>query len=159
MPEFADGNAYTDSMISYWLAYAKLMLPTSRWGVGSVDASAPPTTILDFGTEALVAHMLTLERQQIITASVGGAPGVSQGPVSSKSVGPVSVSYDVNASIEENGGFWNLTVYGTRFLRLAKQIGMGPIQVSGPFCPAPYSGSPWGGPFVWGGSGPNGGSS
>lgn len=154
LPEFADAAAYPPSAVAYWLGMAALMLNARRWGDGAVVAVSPPTTKYDFGTEMFVAHNLVLERQATVAASKGALPGLMTGPVNSKSVGPVSIGYDSQAGIEDGASHWNLTVYGVRFIRLARFVGAGPIQVgvgmrpalSGPAWPGPYP-YPWGSGF------------
>lgn len=118
-PEFADTTAYPDSGVTYWLTVAGLLLNTLRW-----------QDMLDVATELFVAHNLALERQAQKSAASGAVPGLSTGPVSSKTVGPVTQAYDTTAGIEEGAGHWNLTVYGTRFIGLVKMFGAGPIQVT-----------------------------
>jgi uncharacterized protein DUF4054 len=118
-PEFSSTTAYPDSGVTYWLKIAGLLLNTSRW-----------QDMLDVGTELFVAHNLVLERQANKSAANGAAPGVSTGPVSSKTVGPVTQAYDTTAAIEPDAGHWNLTTYGTRFINLVRMFGAGPIQVT-----------------------------
>lgn len=152
-PEFGSVSKFPDSAVTYWLGIAKLML-TTRWDDTPAEAGAP--TQLYYGTELFVAHNLVLEAQARKNAAKGGTPGVGNaGPVSSKSVGPVSISYDTASAIELDAGHWNLTVYGTRFIQLARMMGAGPLQI-GQGC-APYgSGGAWPGPWPYplpGGSG------
>jgi len=45
-----------------------------------------------------------------------------------------------------NAGHWNLTVYGTRFIRFAKMFGAGPIQIGIGYNPSPFGGPAWPGP-------------
>ncbi len=117
-PEFADTTAYPNGGVQYWLTLAGLLLNAQRFG-----------TVLDTATELFVAHNLVLERQAQKAAAAGGAPGINTGPVSSKTVGPVTQAYDTQAGIEEDAGHWNLTTFGTRFMSLVKMFGAGPIQV------------------------------
>lgn len=49
--------------------------------------------------------------------------------MSSKGVGPASTSYDVAAVALERGGDWNATRYGITYLRIARLVGAGAIQV------------------------------
>lgn len=118
-PEFKDSSKYPQESISYWLAVATVLLDPCRWG-----------SMLQIGVELLVAHELVVEAQAQDTALVGGWPGVSKGPISAESPGAVSLSYDSEPALEIEGGNWNLTVYGTRFLRWARMAGAGPLQVS-----------------------------
>jgi hypothetical protein len=117
-PEFASAVTFPDTAVDYWLSIAGLMLNVSRW-----------STLLDLGTELFVAHNIVLEAMAQKTVAVGGLPGMSKGVINSESPGAVSVSYDTSSALELNGSHWNLTVFGTRFLHLARQIGAGPVHV------------------------------
>jgi hypothetical protein len=133
-PEFGDLTVYPDSQLTYWLNLAYLLLNAARWG-----------TTLDVGAELFVAHNVSIEARAQQEASNGAIPGAQTGPVSSKSVDKVSVSYDAGAGIEEKAGHWNLTVYGTRFIKLARMMGAGPIYVGVGSVPS-GSGQGWYGP-------------
>jgi hypothetical protein len=127
-PEF-DAINYPDSVLTYYLALSTLMLNSNRWGQGAVTAVSPPTSSYDMGTELFVAHHIALERKALNAAKNNGVPGNVEGPTASKSVGPISVSYDTGAVIELAAGHWNLTVYGLRFIKLARMFGAGPLQI------------------------------
>lgn len=114
------------------------------WGPTSVVAASPPTTLADFATEMFVAHNLVLEWQALQQANSGGAPGTQIGVVTSKSVGGVSVSYDVSQIVDQNSGFWGQTQYGLRFIRLARLRGSGPIQIGIGIAPAFLFFNSWG---------------
>jgi hypothetical protein len=118
-PEFKDNVKYPDSGINYYLTLALTMLVNPlRWG-----------TVYDNGVELFIAHNLVLESQAQSSAKTGASPGLQTGAISGKSVGPVSVSYDASAGLEPEASHWNLTVYGTRFLNLARMVGAGGLQV------------------------------
>lgn len=117
-PEFTDATVYPDSAFTLWYGVAVKMLNADRWG-----------NMLDIGTELYAAHQLALEARAFAEASAGGIPGAQVGPLNSKSVDKVSMGYDTSAGIEADAGHWNLTIYGTRFIRLAKMMGMGPVQI------------------------------
>jgi hypothetical protein len=51
------------------------------------------------------------------------------GPIASKSVGGVSISYDVGAVTIENAGHWNGSQYGIQFYQLAMIVGAGVTQL------------------------------
>ena len=141
-PEFTV-DRYPDSMVNYYLNIAGLMLNASRW-----------STLLDVGTELFIAHHIAVERRAMDEAATGQPPGTTTGPISSKSVDKVSLSFDVGAAVEENGGHWNLTVYGTRFARLSKQFGAGPLQIGADaFIPPNSAQNAWG--FPWWSTVPN----
>jgi hypothetical protein len=150
-PEFGSVPAYPNAVISYYIALAGLMLsPTRFGGPGSATASSPPTTIYDFATELFVAHHVAIEKQAMNASAGGGVPGITTGPVTSKGVGPVSVSYASGDVISKDAGFWNQTMYGLRFWKMIQIFGAGPIQI-GIGC-SPYGvgfGAAWPGPLVW----------
>lgn len=147
-PEFGNTTQFPDSIITYYLALSGILLNQRRWGIGATVAVSPPTTMYDIGTELFVAHHIAVERAAMDTAANDGIPGVTKGPTASESVGPVSISYSPGDVIEPGAGHWNLTVYGLRFIKMARFQGAGPIQV-GVGCGPPYSGMGWSGPLPW----------
>lgn len=145
-PIFDNVTTYPSSAITYWIMIATLLLNRGRWGC-----------LLKFGCEQFVAHNIALEAQAAKTAAVNGVPGLAKGPISSETAGSVSLTYAVEQSSEPGGGYYNLTIYGQRFLRQARFAGAGPIQL-GIGCGGP---TPGGGPFAavaWNGpyNGPEG---
>jgi hypothetical protein len=103
------------------------------WGPASLTADAPPTTVADIATQMWVAHQVVLEKQALAAAATGGDPGTKIGIISSKSVNGASMGFDVSTvaggKMQENGGYYNQTVFGMRFYRLMKLRGAGPIQI------------------------------
>lgn len=150
-PEFASVTTFPDTAVNFWIGVAAIMLPVQTWGNGSAAVANPPTTPIDVGMSLFVAHNLALEARAAKSVAGGGLPGSGAGgPVSSESVGGVSRSYDVSAGLMLDGGAWNLTNYGTRFLFMARLAGKGPVQIGVDNCsPGVF---PWFGPPV----GPNG---
>lgn len=118
LPEFADPGVYTDGAIAYWSILATLLMNASRWG-----------NLLQLACELFIAHNLVLEAMDQQTALEAGWPGVSKGAINSESVGPITVAYTSEPTLETDGGHWNLTKYGTRLLRLIRMAGAGPVQV------------------------------
>lgn len=116
-PEFDSTSVYPDAQVQFWLDFAYIMVNAQRWGVA-----------LPMGIQLFAAHNLVLGGQAVRAATVGGFPGGQVGPVSSKSVGPGSMSYDVGVGVEDKAGHWNLTTYGTRFINMARMMGAGPIE-------------------------------
>lgn len=145
LPEFANVTVYSDSMVTYWLNIAVLMLNPGRWG----------TDLLPHGLEQFMAHNIVLEKQALDTAGTGGWPGLAKGNISSESPGAVSLSYDTSVALEENAGHWNYTVYGQRFIKLARMMGAGGIQVGAGNGNNGAIGSGTGGNAAQGWSGPN----
>lgn len=119
-PEFTDIVRYPDSQIEFWACIAETQVREQVW------RNQKP-----FGVKLYVAHEITLASQNVSVSNKGGAPGGTSGPVTSKAVGQVNVSYDANQTAEKDAGWWNLTTYGKQFIRLARMFGAGAIQLSG----------------------------
>lgn len=113
-PEFQDSSVFLDEMIEPWLVLAGRLLNACRWG-----------SAYRLGLYLFTAHQITLQRQATIAAQRGGIPGLSTGIVQSKSINGVSVSYNASMGFLKEGGDWNLTVYGIRFLSFARMFGSG----------------------------------
>ncbi len=105
-PEFADTTKYPDAMLTYWTTVADIYVDTAKWD-----------TLSDIGLSLALAHFL------VLASGNQSLPGSGAGLVNSQAAGPVSVGFDTQATTEERGGNWNLTVYGTQFLRMARLIG------------------------------------
>lgn len=136
LPEFADQTDFPPSVVDYWISIAVGMLNASRW-----------MNMLDHGIELYVAHQLTLEAKAMQTANNGGLPGTTPGIMNNKSVDKVSVGYDTSSVVELDAGHWNLSIYGLRFIRLARMFGAGPLQTGGGVNPDPLSSAnAWPGP-------------
>lgn len=118
-PEFANSTTYPDATVSAWSAMAGKLLSAERWG-----------DLADLGTGLFIAHNLVLATRDAAASSKGGVSGASGGVVASKSVDKVSVSYDTGATTVADGGAWNLTTYGVRYLQLARMVGAGGLQIS-----------------------------
>jgi hypothetical protein len=117
-PEFSDSTAYPDSQVTFWIGIATRLINADRWG-----------DLTDFGIELLVAHNLVLWKQASKAAAGGGVPGLASGVTASKAVADVSVGYDTSVASVEDGGNYNLTTYGTRYLEFVSLFGAGGIQL------------------------------
>lgn len=117
-PEFSNAITFSDQQVNFWLNFVNIQLSSSPtdWGVW-----------LDPATELLMAHNLAIEAVNM-RAGANGIPGAIAGPVASKSVGGVSVSYS-GAAVIEGAGDYNLTTYGLRFTRMASMVGSGGLQL------------------------------
>jgi len=118
LPEFANTTTYPDSMVNFWLGVAANWIDPAIW-----------STMADFGTELFVAHFISGGAVNIATAAAGGVVGATQGIMSSKGVGPVSVGYDVGAITMADAGQWNATKYGIQFYQLSRMFGSGGMQL------------------------------
>ncbi|WP_287497795.1 DUF4054 domain-containing protein [Pandoraea sp. CB10b_02] len=117
-PEFDDTTTYPDSLVQFWMTVAVSLVNADRWG-----------DLTDLGIALVTAHHLALAVKDQKMADVGGVPGQVSGPQSSKAVDKVSASYDTAAVAIKDGGFWNATMYGVRYLSLAMMMGAGGIQL------------------------------
>ncbi|KVH04117.1 hypothetical protein WS84_17380 [Burkholderia anthina] len=117
-PEFNDTTTYPDPLVQFWMTVAVSLVNAERWG-----------ELTDLGVALVTAHHLALALKDQKTAAVGGVPGQVTGPQSSKAVDKVSASYDTAAVAIKDGGFWNATMYGVRYLSLAQMMGSGGIQL------------------------------
>lgn len=116
--EFADETVYPDALIQMWLTYAASMVNATRWGV-----------LTTLGVQLVAAHNVVLSARDEAAGSAGAAPGTASGPVSSKSIDRLSVSYDAGAIAIAGGGSWNMTSYGIRYITLSQTMGGGALQL------------------------------
>lgn len=117
LPAFSDTTKYSDEAASFWMLLATKLVNQTRFG-----------ELSNIAIELYTAHNLILEQQTALVITRGGIP-IGIGPTASRSVGPVSISYDFNISIDQQAGFWNLTIYGQRFWYLVQMAGAGGIQL------------------------------
>lgn len=117
-PQFADTEVFPDPLLAFWLTTSANFVNADRWGA-----------LTDYGVSLVLAHFLTLLARDVAVAELGGNPGEASGPVSSKSVGKVSVSYATDATALANGGNWNATSFGQQYLTQARVMGAGPLQI------------------------------
>ncbi|AJY13231.1 DUF4054 domain-containing protein [Burkholderia dolosa] len=116
--EFNDTTTYPDALVQFWMTVAVSLVNADRWG-----------DLTDLGIALVTAHHLALAVKDQKMAAVGGVPGQVSGPQSSKAVDKVSASYDTAAVAIKDGGFWNATMYGVRYLSLAMMMGAGGMQL------------------------------
>lgn len=108
LPEFSDPIKFPEGSVVFWINYASKTKNAERWG-----------DLLDEGIAFHVAHELTLATRK----------DKSGGVVTSKTVDKVSITRDANIAAVENGGAWNETTYGKRYLMMARMIGAGGLQL------------------------------
>jgi hypothetical protein len=125
---------YPDSQINFYLNMGTDLFNPARWG-----------KTLNVGLELFIAHNVSMEGRAQREAMAGGDPGISKGMVSSESADKGSISYDTGSSSQKEAGHWNLTIYGTRLIRLIRMFGAGPVQIG--VC----AGSSWGSFMAWAG--------
>jgi hypothetical protein len=117
-PEFNDSSAYPFTQINFWIAQAYNQLSSDRLGV-----------TLDLAAMLFVAHNMVLSARAAATATAGGIPGQSTGPVNSKGVGALHVGYDTPAMEIPGAGAWNGTSYGQRLYRMMVAAAAGGLYV------------------------------
>ena len=117
-PEFTDESVYSNDMINFWYGIGIKTLNVNRWG-----------DRINYGLELFVAHNICLQVLDSKTALASGVPGTGSGVISGQGAGGINVSIDSQASIENGGGAYNLSVYGTRFIRLSRLMGIGGLQL------------------------------
>lgn len=119
-PEFADIATVSDAVIVFNLKLAYDSLNPDAWG-----------DRLDAGAAYYAAHYVAQALQRAAALARGGSPGqagAASGLVTSKSVGSVSKSMDVNVGQTTGGGSFNLTTYGQQYLTLLGSVGVGVMQ-------------------------------
>ena len=125
----ADFPEFAPAALAQWgfaSAFANAVLDPSVWGPSA--PAGQPLSQYDLAYELVVAHNLALAALSAQSAK-GGVPGLSKGIATSKSAGPISTSLDANVGSAKDGGHWNLTTYGVRFIEWAVLVGNVPMAV------------------------------
>ena len=143
-PEFTSTTQYPDAQVAFWLAWAYMFINAPRWGQA-----------LDLGAGLFTAHNLSIEAVAQAEGANGAPPGRASGVVSAKTVEGLTITYDVAAAVNEQDQHWATTIYGTRFVKLARQFGSGPVQLGIGVAPIGQQfgatgypmGAPWPGPL------------
>lgn len=117
-PEFADAARYTPTMINFWSGIGEKVISSDRWG-----------ELFNQGLELFTAHNIVLAAGNKGAAAAGSIPGQAGGVVQHKQVGSVNVNYDTASAMELDAGHWNQTTYGRQYIRLARLIGQGCVQL------------------------------
>jgi hypothetical protein len=120
-PEFGHTSpeTFTDESITFWYGVADKLLNVVRWG-----------DLLTIGQQLFVAHNITLAYNNEQDFALGDKSGMSAGLVASnQSVGDVQVAYDLSIATEQDGGEYNSTIYGRKYIRLARMVGTGGYYV------------------------------
>lgn len=120
-PGFQNPMLYPDAQVQFYLTLAGKMLIPDRWG-----------DVIEEGYQLFAAHFLALD-QLARVAGVGGVAGTAVGVLTGGTVDKVTYSRDVASIMEDNAGHWGMTTYGLQYLRFARMMGTGPLQVGLPF--------------------------
>ena len=113
-----------EAALEMYIAVANSICKADQWG-----------ETWTYAMGLLVAHFATLHMQGAVpttaTPAQIAASGSVQGVASSKSVGSVSVSYDVGTMLQglDEWGAFRLTRYGMQYATLAGGIGMAGMLV------------------------------
>ena len=114
-PQF-DEATYPNARVQFWLNLALKLLNKKRWG-----------NFFEEGVYLNTAHNLTVERQAVENAGSGGGTGavVSE----SQSIGDTSFTVRYDVATAAKTGEAESTVYGLQYLRLARIVGAGGVQL------------------------------
>jgi len=124
-PEFAnDTTAYPDGNLQFWIAIGTIATTGS-----TTFGSRLWRSMADLGVMLYAAHHSVIERKGMLESNAGIVPGLSMNVISSKSVDKVSINYDTQIGMELDAGHWNLSVYGRRFIHIARMVGSAPLLV------------------------------
>ena len=123
MPAFT-ATVIPDAVLQHYIDMANSVVLEARWH-----------SLWKEGMRLYIAHFATLylgvPEQGASRQSIANA-GKTQGAITSKTVGPVSVGYDNGqaATSDLTGwGAWKLTTYGTQFATLARMVGKGGMYI------------------------------
>ena len=120
-PEFTNQQVFPQAQVSIWTPVAYEQLNSTRFG-----------NQLGLAAMLFVAHNLVLSARAAASVNAGQIPGEGRGVVATKTVGPVSVTYDAASITSEGAGMWNSTSYGQRLYKLMQAYGGGPLYAPGP---------------------------
>jgi hypothetical protein len=113
-PEFATVD---DSLIQPQLDRAEKLLIESVWG----------DCYYEDGVYLLAAHFLSIQQRRAADGSTGSS---AFGPVTSRSVGDVSVSFGRRAVTSTAEEFYTSTPYGQEYWAMMRQVGTGAVAVT-----------------------------
>lgn len=116
-PEFSNVTTYPTATVQFWITQGYSTLNASLFG-----------TDLDYAVMLYTAHNVVLAARNARDGAAGQIVGDVKGPVASKTVGPVSISYS-GASNTTGAGEYNLTSYGQRLYALMQAYSAGPKYV------------------------------
>lgn len=137
MPGFSDSAVFDDPSLQLWLDAADKLHHEERWG-----------DLLTLGKQLFVAHYITVDALMAKEAGMGGIGGLRSGAITSEGGDSVNVSFDVSGTTEVDAGHWNQTVWGKRYIRLARLVGAGPVHVGAGSGGDNVSASAWAGPLI-----------
>lgn len=122
MPAFTS-QIISDELLAPYVQMANNIVKEARWH--SYWKQGMALFIAHFVTLFLQMPEAGMTKEELLNASKVG------GSISSKTVGPISVSYDNTQATQDLNGWaaWKLTNYGVQFATLAKMLGKGMMYV------------------------------
>ena len=120
-PEFASITLYPANVVEAWIIPAVEQMNAYRF-----------SDQYNLAVCLYVAHNVTLAARELKASANGkSVVGEAYGPVASKTIDKLSISYGATSSIE-GAGAYNLTSYGQRLYKLIQSYSSGPFYVPGP---------------------------
>lgn len=122
MPVFSE-EIISDELLQPYVTMATAIVKEARWH--SLWREGMRLFIAHFVTLFLQMPEAGLTKEELLNASKVG------GSIASKTVGPISVSYDNTQATSDLDGWaaWKLTTYGVQFATLAKVLGKGGMYI------------------------------
>jgi len=121
-PEFGNTTLYPVNSVETWIVPAAEQINQARFG-----------TQYNLAVCLYIAHNVVLSAREAQAAISGKSiVGDTRGPVASKSIDKVSVSYNNAAASVEGAGAFNATSYGQRLYKLIQAFASGPYYAAGP---------------------------
>lgn len=122
MPAFSE-EIISDELLQPYVTMATAIVKEARWH--SLWREGMRLFIAHFVTLFLQMPEAGLTKEELLNASKVG------GSMASKTVGPISVSYDNTQATSDLDGWaaWKLTTYGVQFATLAKVLGKGGMYI------------------------------
>jgi|HubBroStandDraft_1064217.scaffolds.fasta_scaffold66269_3 hypothetical protein len=121
-PEFAGSSS---GAVAYWLGVASTTLAPWRLGAN-----------YDLAAMLFAAHNIALGMTAVAATANGANPGAPSAPMTSKSAGGLSASYDAGLTAVEGAGAYNATSYGQRLWKMLESAAMGGLYRAPP--PRPH---------------------
>lgn len=115
-PEFTSAASYPLALVNAWIPAAVAQINQSRFG-----------SQYNLAVCLYIAHQVTLSAREIQTTAPGTAlAGEAYGPIASKSIDKLSISYGTMGTVD-GAGAYNQTSYGIRLFELIRSYASGPI--------------------------------
>lgn len=113
-PEFSDAAAYPAGNVQTWIIAGAEQIDQCR-----------------YGNQYNLAVCLFIAHNVVLAAHDAKSGGGAAGPVVSKTIDKLSVSYGTTTAIE-GAGIYNLTSYGQRLYKMMQTFNSGPVYIPRP---------------------------